>query len=149
MKKFNEMVSEVKNCYSIAKLLLTSEQYMHSSDIGIEIVLKTYSGQIYARYYGDWESAYEDCMCDDDLMSGLVQIVAINVHNIMESDNTIIKDESEESSESEVIPSDGKLPFTPCDIPNEDGIYRCPYAECYTGYEDEMCHVCCGLGVDE
>lgn len=26
---------------------------------------------------------------------------------------------------------------------------HCPYAEFYTGYEDEMCRNCCGLGVDE
>nr|DAE28681.1 MAG TPA: hypothetical protein [virus sp. ctmTa7] len=27
--------------------------------------------------------------------------------------------------------------------------YHCPYADAYTGYECEMCRVCCGLGVDE
>lgn len=47
---------------------------------------------------------------------------------------------------------------TPCDEPIE--IYdsetqsvrtghHCPYADTYNGYEDEMCRVCCGLGVDE
>ena len=42
---------------------------------------------------------------------------------------------------------------TPCDVPyeDEDGNkkYICPYADTYTGYEDEMCRNCCGLGVDE
>lgn len=46
---------------------------------------------------------------------------------------------------------------TPCDVPvidydekgNEISHYVCPYAETYTGYEDEMCRNCCGLGVDE
>ena len=46
---------------------------------------------------------------------------------------------------------------TPCDIPVDvydakNGYhqeYQCPYAETYTGYESEMCRVCCGLGVDE
>ena len=46
---------------------------------------------------------------------------------------------------------------TPCDVPvttydengNERKHFVCPYAETYTGYEDEMCRVCCGLGVDE
>lgn len=27
--------------------------------------------------------------------------------------------------------------------------FHCPYADTYTGYEDEMCRNCCGLGVDE
>ena len=39
--------------------------------------------------------------------------------------------------------------FTPCDYQDENGQYRCPYADTYTGFEDEMCRVCCGLGVDE
>ena len=47
---------------------------------------------------------------------------------------------------------------TPCDTPTEvidfetgevKLTYICPYKDCYTGYEDEMCRVCCGLGVDE
>jgi hypothetical protein len=38
---------------------------------------------------------------------------------------------------------------TPCDYPDENGNHVCPYAETYTGYESEMCRVCCGLGVDE
>lgn len=41
----------------------------------------------------------------------------------------------------------------PCDIPLEDEegntIFQCPYVDSYTGYESEMCRVCCGLGVDE
>ena len=47
------------------------------------------------------------------------------------------------------IPNDGKLPFTPCDIPDDNGKSHCPYTDSYTGYEDEMCRVCCGIGVDE
>ena len=47
--------------------------------------------------------------------------------------------------------------WTPCDEPiieyDENGkerkIYKCPYADTYSGSEDEMCRVCCGLGVDE
>ncbi len=39
---------------------------------------------------------------------------------------------------------------TPCDIPDEiTGEHHCPFADTYTGYEDEMCRNCCGLGVDE
>lgn len=38
---------------------------------------------------------------------------------------------------------------TPCDVPDCLGEYSCPYASTYTGYESEMCRVCCGLGVDE
>lgn len=46
---------------------------------------------------------------------------------------------------------------TPCDVPiivydddgNEVERFVCPYADTYTGYEDEMCRNCCGLGVDE
>lgn len=46
---------------------------------------------------------------------------------------------------------------TPCDIPiikydengNEIKEYKCPYAEDYCGYEDELCRNCCGLGVDQ
>lgn len=49
------------------------------------------------------------------------------------------------------------MSWTPCDEPiveyDENGKetkhYHCPYADTYTGYEDEMCRVCCGLGVDE
>ena len=37
----------------------------------------------------------------------------------------------------------------PCDIPDENGEYRCPYADTYTGYESEMCRNMCGLSVDE
>ncbi len=39
--------------------------------------------------------------------------------------------------------------FTPCDVQDSDGHYRCPFADTYAGYEDEMCRICCGLGVDE
>lgn len=48
--------------------------------------------------------------------------------------------------------------WTPCDNPEivyneetgkEEVIHYCPYADTYTGYEDEMCRNCCGLGVDE
>ena len=46
---------------------------------------------------------------------------------------------------------------TPCDYPietfDENGniivTHECPYKDTYTGYEDEMCRNCCGLGVDE
>ena len=38
---------------------------------------------------------------------------------------------------------------TPCDVPDENGNYVCPYADSWMGYEDEMCRICCGLGVDE
>ena len=38
---------------------------------------------------------------------------------------------------------------TPCDYPDENGNYHCPYEDSYTGYESEMCRTCCGLGVDE
>ena len=50
---------------------------------------------------------------------------------------------------------------TPCDVPtieyDENGkparlevkTFHCPYTDTYTGYEDEMCRNCCGLGVDE
>lgn len=27
--------------------------------------------------------------------------------------------------------------------------HYCPYEDSYIGYTDEMCRVCCGLGVDE
>ena len=45
----------------------------------------------------------------------------------------------------------------PCDYPikewdengNEVTRYECPYEDTYSGYEDEMCRNCCGLGVDE
>ena len=37
----------------------------------------------------------------------------------------------------------------PCDIPDENGNHVCPFADTYTGYEDEMCRNCCGKGVDE
>ena len=52
------------------------------------------------------------------------------------------------SREYDMIPSDGKQAFTPCDFPDENGKHHCPYADTYTGYEDEMCRNCCGLGVD-
>ena len=38
---------------------------------------------------------------------------------------------------------------TPCDEPEYNGEHHCPYEDTYTGYESEMCRVCCGLGVDE
>ena len=38
---------------------------------------------------------------------------------------------------------------TPCDIEDYNGEHHCPYEDTYTGYESEMCRVCCGLGVDE
>ena len=38
--------------------------------------------------------------------------------------------------------------WTPCDEVDENGIHHCPYED-YTGYESEMCRICCGLGVDE
>lgn len=38
---------------------------------------------------------------------------------------------------------------TPCEYPDADGHFRCPFADTYCGYEDEMCRVCCGCGVDE
>ena len=51
-------------------------------------------------------------------------------------------------SDLEIIPNDGKYAFTPCDIPDENGSCHCPYKDTYTGYEDEMCRVCCAVGVD-
>lgn len=48
--------------------------------------------------------------------------------------------------------------WTSCDEPIEEyneetgkmeTKYNCPYTDTYTGYEDEMCRNCCGLGVDE
>lgn len=36
---------------------------------------------------------------------------------------------------------------TPCDYPDNEGNYHCPY-EGVTS-ESELCRVCCGLGVDE
>lgn len=39
--------------------------------------------------------------------------------------------------------------WTPCDEIGDDGLHRCPFEDTYTGYESEMCRVCCGLGVDE
>lgn len=39
--------------------------------------------------------------------------------------------------------------FTPCDVPDSEGHYICPFADTYGGYSDEMCRCCCGLGVDE
>ena len=39
--------------------------------------------------------------------------------------------------------------WTPCDELDENGMSHCPFADTYGGYEDEMCRVCCGLGVDE
>lgn len=38
--------------------------------------------------------------------------------------------------------------WTPCDEIGYDGMHHCPYADTYSGYEDEMCRNCCGLGVD-
>lgn len=38
--------------------------------------------------------------------------------------------------------------WTPCDDVNENGEHICPYAADYSGYDSEMCRVCCGLGVD-
>lgn len=52
----------------------------------------------------------------------------------------------------------GRTMWTPCDEPIEEyneetgkmeTRFHCPYADTYTGYEDEMCRNCCGLGVDE
>lgn len=40
-----------------------------------------------------------------------------------------------------------EVKVTPCAIKGEDGRFHCPYAGDYGG--DEMCRVCCGLGVDE
>ena len=37
----------------------------------------------------------------------------------------------------------------PCDMPDEFGKHHCPYEDFYTGYTDEMCRICCGLGADE
>lgn len=48
--------------------------------------------------------------------------------------------------------------WTPCDEPVEEYNeetgkmeihYHCPFTDTYTGYENEMCRNCCGLGVDE
>jgi len=39
--------------------------------------------------------------------------------------------------------------MNPCDYPDENGNHYCPYESTYAGYSDEMCRVCCGLGVDE
>lgn len=39
--------------------------------------------------------------------------------------------------------------WTPCDEVGDDGMHHCPFEDTYTGYESEMCRVCCGLGVDE
>ena len=36
---------------------------------------------------------------------------------------------------------------TPCEIQDNDGRFRCPFAGDYDG--DEMCRVCCGVGVDD
>ncbi len=38
---------------------------------------------------------------------------------------------------------------TPCDQLGSDGKHHCPYEDCYTGYESEMCRNCCGVGCDE
>ncbi len=35
---------------------------------------------------------------------------------------------------------------TPCDIPNNDGTYSCPYSDDPTG---DLCRNMCGQGVDE
>lgn len=37
----------------------------------------------------------------------------------------------------------------PCNIPDENGNYKCPYALDYMGSESEMCRNMCGIGVDE
>ena len=39
--------------------------------------------------------------------------------------------------------------WTPCDAIGDDGLHHCPYEKSYSGYSDEMCRVCCGIGVDE
>lgn len=48
--------------------------------------------------------------------------------------------------------------WTPCDDSIEEynektgkmeTHHKCPYADTYAGYEDEMCRNCCGLGVDD
>ena len=49
-------------------------------------------------------------------------------------------------SELEIIPNDGKYAFTPCDLADDYGKHHCPYADTYTGYESEMCRICCGVG---
>lgn len=54
--------------------------------------------------------------------------------------------EWEDDDESKV---DDNRNYYPCDTSDCDGIHHCPYADSYTGYESEMCRVCCGLGVDE
>lgn len=36
---------------------------------------------------------------------------------------------------------------TPCDYPDENGVFHCPYEG--MGSESEMCRNFCGLGVDE
>ena len=39
---------------------------------------------------------------------------------------------------------------TPCEYTqDENGKYVCPFQDTYGGYEDGMCRVCCGCGVDE
>lgn len=45
--------------------------------------------------------------------------------------------------------SDYSKATTPCDYEDYNGEHHCPYEDTYTGYESEMCRVCCGLGVDE
>lgn len=35
---------------------------------------------------------------------------------------------------------------TPCDYPDYDGVYRCPYSDDPTS---DMCRNYCGIGVDE
>ena len=50
---------------------------------------------------------------------------------------------------TEIYDIDDNKHTTPCDIPDDNGSYHCPYADTYAGYEDEICRVCCGLGVDE
>lgn len=37
-------------------------------------------------------------------------------------------------------------PWTPCDVADNDGVYRCPYSDDPTS---ETCRCCCGQGVDE
>lgn len=52
-------------------------------------------------------------------------------------------DDSEEYNDGQMV-YEGK--FTPCDVQDNDGVYRCPYSDDPTS---ETCRNCCGLGVDE
>ena len=43
-----------------------------------------------------------------------------------------------------------KTKETPCEELNPiTNQHECAYKDTYTGFEDEMCRICCGLGVDE